>query len=90
MADVTDNKERHRFELVEDGHTAFAAHTIDGDVITFTHTLVPKAIEGRGIASRLILAALTDVKGRGLKVVPRCPFVKAYIERHPEWQAILA
>lgn len=90
MADVVDNKERHRFELVEDGHTAFAAYTIDGDVITFTHTLVPKAIEGRGIASRLILAALTDVKGRGLKVVPRCPFVKAYIERHPEWQAILA
>lgn len=90
MADVVDNKERHRFELVEDGNTAFAAYTIDGDVITFTHTVVPKAIEGRGVASRLILAALTDVKARGLKVVPRCPFVKAYIERHPEWQDVLA
>ncbi|MCP3732632.1 N-acetyltransferase [Sphingomonas sp. MG17] len=87
---VIDNAERSRFELAVEGHTAFAAYTIDGDTITFTHTVVPPALEGRGIASRLILHALTDVKARGLKVIAQCPFVAAYIRKHPEWEAVLA
>ncbi len=90
MADVIDNTERHRFELVEDGHTAFAAYRIDGDVITFTHTIVPPEIGGRGIAGKLIGAALASVEERGLKVVPQCPFVAAYFQKHPELAGLLA
>lgn len=86
MSDVRNNEERSRYELVEQGHIAFAAYEIDGDVITFTHTVVPPSLQGMGIASRLILAALTDARSRGLKVRPQCPFVAAYIARHPEWQ----
>ncbi len=87
---VIDNGERSRFELKVEGHTAFAAYAIDGGVITFTHTVVPPVLEGRGIASRLILHALTDVKARGLRVVAQCPFVAAYIAKHPEWAPLLA
>lgn len=88
--DVTDNRDRSRYELAAEGHTAFAAYTIDGNVITFTHTVVPAALEGRGIASRLILHALTDVRDRGLRVIAQCPFVAAYIRKHPEWAELLA
>ena len=88
--DVTDNRDRSRYELTVEGHTAFAAYRIDGEVITFTHTVVPPALEGRGIASRLILHALTDVRDRGLRVIAQCPFVAAYIRKHPEWAALLA
>ena len=88
--EIRDNAERNRFELVEDGHLARADYVIDGDVITFTHTIVPPALEGRGIASRLILHALTDARARGLRVVAQCPFVAAYIRKHPEWAELLA
>lgn len=89
MNDVTDNRAEHEFELEVDGHRAIAAYQLEGDTIVFTHTFVPKKLEGRGIASKLIRAALDSARDRGLKVVPLCPFVKAYIERHPEYQALV-
>jgi predicted GNAT family acetyltransferase len=88
--DVIDNTERHRFELVEDGHLAVAEYRIDGGVITFTHTIVPPEIGGRGVAGRLIGAALASVAERGLKVVPQCSFVAAYFQRHPDLASLLA
>lgn len=90
MDDVIDNAARGRFELAVDEQTAFAAYTIDDGVITFTHTVVPSELEGRGIASRLIAHALSEAKTRGLRVVPECPFVAAYIDKHPEWRTLLA
>jgi len=86
MSDVRNNEERSRYELEAEGHTAFAAYEIDGGVITFTHTVVPSALQGMGIGSKLIAAALADARSRGLKVEPQCPFVAAYIAKHPEWQ----
>ncbi len=88
-AQISDNRDRSRFEVTVEGHVAHADYRIDGDVITFTHTIVPPALEGRGIASRLILHALNDVRARGLRVVPQCPFVAAYIRKHPEWADLL-
>ena len=90
MQIVRDNKAEQEFELVVDGHRALAAYQMEGDTIVFTQTIVPKAIEGRGVASKLIRAALDSVRDRGLKVVPQCPFVAAYIERHPEMRDLLA
>ena len=87
---IRDNAERHRFEVVVDGHLTRADYVIDDDVITFTHTIVPPALEGRGIASRLILHALTAARDRGLRVIAQCPFVAAYIRKHPEWAELLA
>lgn len=89
MSEVTDNQARNRFELVEDGHVAFASYEVEGDAITFTHTIVPQELQGRGIASRLIGAALDDARRRRLRVVPQCSFVAAYIEKHPEMQDLV-
>ena len=90
MQIVRDNKAEQEFELVVDGHRALAAYQIEGDTIVFTHAIVPKAIEGRGVASKLIRGALDSVRDCGLKVVPQCPFVAAYIKRHPDTQDLLA
>ncbi|MBN9049830.1 MAG: N-acetyltransferase [Rhizobiales bacterium] len=88
--DVRDNPARHRFELEVDGHLAIAVYSLAPGVITFIHTEVPDALAGRGIGSRLAKGALAQVRDRGLKVVPRCPFIRGYIEKHPEWQDLLA
>lgn len=87
--DVRDNPARHRFELEVDGHLAIAVYSLAPGVITFIHTEVPDALAGRGIGSRLAKGALAQVRARGLKVVPRCPFIRGYIEKHPEWQDLL-
>ncbi|URW75748.1 N-acetyltransferase [Sphingomonas donggukensis] len=89
MSEVNDNRAEHRYELVEDSEMAFAAYELAGDTITFTHTIVPEAIGGRGVGSRLVAAALANVRQRGLKVVPRCAFVAAYVAKHPEWRELL-
>lgn len=82
--DVTDNRAESRFELPTDAGPAIAAYTLEGGAITFTHTVVPDEAEGQGVGSRLIAGALADVRARGLKVVPQCGFVRAYLAKHPE------
>lgn len=86
MPDVQDNAGEQRFEWVEQGQTAHADYKIEGDVIVFTHTIVPPALRGTGIGSRLIEGALTQVRASGRKVRPICSFVARYIAQHPEWQ----
>jgi predicted GNAT family acetyltransferase len=88
--EVRDDRARHRFELEIGGETAFAAYRLEGPNIVFTHTIVPPALEGRGIGSRLVRDALEKVRAEGLKVVPLCPFVEAYIGKHPETRDLLA
>ncbi|WEK44349.1 MAG: GNAT family N-acetyltransferase [Candidatus Sphingomonas colombiensis] len=90
MEIVRDNKAEQEFELDVDGHRALAAYQLEGNRIVFTHTLVPKPLEGRGVASRLIRAALDSARDQGLKVVPQCPFVRAYIQRHDAYRDLLA
>ncbi|RAI44030.1 GNAT family N-acetyltransferase [Rhodoplanes roseus] len=91
MADeVRDNAAQARFELDADGQLAVAYYRLSGDVITFTHTEVPRALRGQGIASRLVRGALDSAKDRGLAVVPACSFVADFIKRHPDYRALLA
>ncbi len=86
---VTNNQARSRFELAAGDAVAIAQYQIDGDIIHMTHTVVPQEMEGQGIGSRLVKGALDDARRRGLQVDPVCPFVRAYIERHPEYQDLL-
>jgi predicted GNAT family acetyltransferase len=88
--EVRNNEGESRYELEVDGQLVLAAYRLSDDRIVFTHTEVPEALEGRGIGSTLIKAALDDVRAKGLKVVPACAFVKHYIETHPEVQDLLA
>jgi predicted GNAT family acetyltransferase len=85
-ADLADNPSRHRFELRLDGEVAaFSEYNELKGALLFTHTEVRPAHEGEGLASRLIAFALDEVRGRGLHAVPACPFVAAYIRKHPEY-----
>ena len=87
---VRDNPDRHRFELDADGHVAFSNYARVGNVITIQHTEVPQELGGRGIGSALARGVLEFARGQGLKVVPHCPFVKSYIDKHPEFADLLA
>ncbi|MBV9930343.1 MAG: N-acetyltransferase [Alphaproteobacteria bacterium] len=87
--EVTDNPERGQYELTVDGATAIAAYRRHDDHLTFYHTEVPAALGGRGIGKRLIAAALADVRRQGLRVVATCPFVRHYIDTHPEERDLL-
>ena len=82
MSDIVNNSEKHRYELTVDGHVAATYYKIDDGVITFIHTEVPPELGGKGIGSKLIRGALDSVRADGLKVVPQCPFVKAFIEKN--------
>lgn len=88
--DVIKSEARQRYELQADGGVAVAYYEPRGQAIAFTHTLVPERLQGRGLAGRLIKAALADVRQQGLKVIAECQFVASYIERHPEERDLLA
>jgi len=88
--EIRNNVEAGRYELETEKGIAFSEYHLRDGVIVFTHTVVPKALEGLGIASRLTAGALADVRAQGLKVISHCPFVSAYIQRHPEVQDLLA
>lgn len=77
--------------LLDDGTEAGGAFFRRGDgVVTFTHTEVSSQFEGQGVGSALARGALDDVRALGEQVVAECPFIKAYIDRHPEYQDLLA
>lgn len=75
-----------RFEIRVEDHLAELKYRKRGETITFTHTGVPRALEGRGVGSRLVKAGLQYAREQGLKVVAHCSFVAAYLKRHPEYQ----
>lgn len=82
---VTDNPAAHRFELNVGDHVAFASYSLAPGVITFLHAEVPTAVSGQGIGSKLARGALEQARARGLKVVPECPFISAFIAKHAEF-----
>lgn len=86
---VQNNPTRKRYELEAEGHLAATYYELSDGVITFVHTEVPKELEGKGIGSKLTKGALDQVRAAGLKVIPQCPFVKAYIEKHTEYADLL-
>lgn len=84
--DVILNEAENRFELHIDGHMAYEVFERFPGGIAYLHTIVPKELEGRGVASRLVRHILDYAQREGLKVRPDCPFVRAYIDKHPEYQ----
>ena len=83
---VTDHPETGRFEIAVDGVPAgFADYHPVGDNLDFTHTEIDDRFEGQGLGSTLIRAALEAARERGMGVLPHCPFVRSFIERHQEY-----
>jgi uncharacterized protein len=89
MSDVLNNKAESRYELAVEGRIAATYYSIADGVITFIHTEVPPELGGKGVGSKLIRGALDQVRADGLKVIAQCPFVKAFIEKHADYQDLL-
>jgi predicted GNAT family acetyltransferase len=88
---VRDNAEESRYELLRDGRIlGEILYRTRGDRIVLLHTEVTSSAEGRGLGSHLVTGALDDIRARDLRVVPLCPFVAAYIRRHPEYADLVA
>lgn len=83
--EVTHDADRHRYELKTEHGVAVVDYRLQGDRAVFVHTEVPSEDEGKGIGAALVRAALDDTRRRGLKIVPMCSFVVAFVRRHPEY-----
>lgn len=83
-ADIRDNAESHRYELPVGDEVAVVVYNLSDRNLMITETLVPEALEGRGIASRLAKHVIADARERGLLILPVCPFFSAYLKKHPE------
>jgi predicted GNAT family acetyltransferase len=84
---VVRRPEERRYELLVGGEHAgeLVYRERDGGVVAFLHTEVDPGIQRRGLGTALVTAALDDLRERGLRVVPICPFVDAFVRRHPEY-----
>jgi uncharacterized protein len=82
--DVVDNRGVNRFEIVTEGLTSVLTYKRTPQSLELIHTEVPPALRGRHIADALAKAGIESARAEGLRLVATCPFVKAYLQRHPE------
>ena len=87
--EIRDEREAKRYALEVDGQTSVVTYNLIEGGLMVTETLVPEALEGRGIASRLARHVLADVKARGLVILPVCSFFAGYLKKHPEWAEVV-
>lgn len=87
---VTHAAAANRFEVVIDGHLAVVEYVREGAIVTLTHTFVPPELRGRGLAEKLVVAALEWARAERLRVVPACSYVAKFLERHPEYGDLAA
>jgi uncharacterized protein len=84
MIEIRHDAAAHRFTAEVEGRQAVLDYTVAGDVMTITHTGVPSAIAGRGIAAELMRAAVDTARSAGWKINPVCSYAAAYLEKHPQ------
>jgi uncharacterized protein len=87
---IVDNTALSRFEYDVEGRAAFINYRRAGNVVSLTHAEVPTELEGRGVGSFMVRGTLDLIRGRGEKVIPACSFVEAFVQRHPDYQDLLA
>jgi Predicted acetyltransferase len=88
---VRDNPEKNRYEAIT-GKTvaAFVDYRLLRQRVVLVHTEVERAFTGRGVGRRLAQAVLDDIRARGLTVTPICPFMAAFIRRHPAYADLVS
>ncbi len=86
---IENNESENRYEAIFDGEAAFAEYDLEGDIIRFTHTEVPEAVSGKGLAGRIVRVALDDSRRRSLKVVPVCAYVADFIRKNKEYSDLV-
>jgi predicted GNAT family acetyltransferase len=89
--DVQRNESRHRFEVETEGGTAVLEYSEPrAGILDLRHTLVPAAARRKGVGDALVRAALEHARASGLRIIPTCPFVAAWLGRHPEERDLVA
>lgn len=87
---VRHNTAENRFEAQVEGRLSVADYTMQNGEMIITHTFVPPELRGRGIAEKLVRAALEHAQKRQLRVVPACSYVDVFIQRHREFQSLVS
>jgi len=82
---LINNEKANQYEFHIKGKIAKIEYRLKGNKIYITHTEVPPALGGQGVGTQLVEQVLQDIKSKELTLVPLCPFVKAYVNRHTEW-----
>ena len=90
MTDILHDAASQRFSIDADGHTGYVEYELREGAMAITHTIVPAAIGGRGIAGRLVQAAVEHARAEGMKVDPQCSYADAWMRKHPEFEALRA
>ncbi|QDK79137.1 N-acetyltransferase [Spirosoma sp. KCTC 42546] len=91
MSTIHNNTHRHRFELETEGKISFVEYQrVNDETLALVHTEVDPSLEGHGIGSTLVEGVLEYVEQHNLTIVPLCPFVSAYLKRHPDWNRIVS
>lgn len=87
---VHDNPGRHRFEIELGGAISYAEYSLGEGTITFTHTLVPESMRGKGIGTQLVQAGLAAAQAQQRSVIPQCSMFAEYMRKRPETHSLLA
>jgi uncharacterized protein len=87
MTEVHDNPDRHRFEMVEQGHTVFADYRRDGRRLFIDHVEAPVSLRGTGAAGRFMEGLVAAARAEGSTIVPICSYAVAWLRRHRELAA---
>ncbi len=90
MTQIADNTAESRYELVEDGQTAYADYRLEGGRLILDYVFSPPALRGAGTAGRLMEGVAADARARGLKITPLCGYAAAWLRRHREHTDLVA
>lgn len=87
---ITHNPSQNRFESEQNDLVAVADYRLNEKTMTITHIIVPPELRGGGVASSLAAEVVAHARREGLKIVPQCPFMAAYLQKHPETNDVRA
>jgi len=87
---LVNNESTHSFELFVEGQRAFIDYKQRGDTYYLIHTEVPKALQGKGIATAMVEKTFKYLEANNLKMRPYCEYIRFYLKQHPEWERLVA
>ena len=83
------NEKENKYEFHIDGHIAYITYDNQDGVLHLTHTIVPEALAGKGLAKILTIAVMDEIEAQGLKMQPQCSYTVAFMEKKPEYKRLL-
>ncbi|HEY3567118.1 MAG TPA: GNAT family N-acetyltransferase [Thermoanaerobaculia bacterium] len=88
--EIRNDEKNRKFYADVEGHEAVIEYVRMGDAYNLLHTFVPEELRGRHVGEELVRGTLDQIKAQGATFLPSCPFVQAFVKRHPEYQEAVA